>query len=273
MWPLHLARTAGAPRYRAPRADELATIEARLAALGMACADHRVDPAAFRPFRECFAFPADYHGGPGGGVYDEKLLEHFVAWDLLGLDSVPTRWPDVDIAGAASPWARLLRERGGEAWSIDLDPHPSLAGLPYVLKGDTTASPFDAASLGSASLQCAYEMFAGDSDVRLLPELARVLRPGGRAVIAPLYMHVEPCYCQSPDQYGRPVGDPGARRHLRADAQGIPASRKYSPETLLQRVWRPAQAAGLRASLRVLRNSAEVGTNIYLHFILVLDRA
>jgi SAM-dependent methyltransferase len=270
--PLHLLRTAGAETYRAPTPADLLAIEAALRELGMPCTDYRADPAAFTAFKQRMGFPADYHGGPGGGVFEEKLLEHFVAWDLLGLQHDAARWPYVDIAGASSPWAKLLRAQGLAAWSIDLAPHPSLAGLPYYLKGDATASPFDAGSIGSASLQCAYEMFAGDADTRLLADLARVLKPGGLVVIAPLYMHVQACYYQSPEHHGRPVGDAGARRTLRRDAWDVAASRKYSAATLRQRVWLPALAAGLRPGLQVLRNAADMGPGIYLHFILTLAK-
>jgi SAM-dependent methyltransferase len=270
--PLHHLRTAGAPRYRAPDARQLAEIEARLSALGVPAADYLAGTDAFDAFRARFPFPAHYHGGPEAGVYTEKVLEHFVAWDLLALGVRAERWPYVDIAGASSPWARLLRERGMEAFAIDLAPDPSLAALPYVLRGDATASPFGRASIGSASLQCAYEMFAGDADTRLLTELARVLRPGGRAVICPLYMHTEACYYQSPEHYGRALGDAGARRYLRPEAWNVAVSRKYSPQTLLERVWRPAETAGLVPQLHVLRNAEAFGPGIYLHFILTLDR-
>jgi len=270
--PLHRLRTAGAPHYRAPDAAELRTIESGLRSLGMPCADYRADPAAFRAFVARMNFPPGYHGGADGGVYVEKLLEHFVAWDLLDLNAREARWPYVDIAAASSPWARLLRAQGLPAWSIDLDPHPWMEELSYYVQADATASPFDSASFGSASLQCAYEMFGGDSDTRLLAELARILRPGGRAVISPLYMHTEACFYQSPDHYGRDVGDAGARRYLRPDVWGIAASRKYSPDTLRTRVWQPAQAAGLVPALHVLRNGPEIGPGIYLHFILTLDR-
>jgi SAM-dependent methyltransferase len=272
MRPWHCWRTSGAPVYRPPDERQLATIRADLSALGMPSVDYRVDPAAFAVFRERFIFPADYHGGVDAPVYVEKLLEHFVAWDLLALDNQPGRWPYVDIAGASSPWARLLRERGREAWSIDLAPHPSLAQLPYYLRGDATSSPFESGGLGSASLQCAFEMFAADADTRLVRELARVLKPNGRAVICPLYMHVEACYYQSPEHYGRDIGDAGARRYLRPEAWDVPVSRKYSAMTLEQRVWQPAIAAGLKPGLHVLRNAAEFGNSVYLHFVLTLDK-
>lgn len=155
---------------------------------------------------------------------------------------------------------------------MDLAPHPSLARLPHTITADATASPFAAASVGSASLQCAYEMFSGDADTRLLGELARILRPGGRVVIAPLYMHVEACYYQSPEHYGRATGDAGAARYLRREAHGVPASRKYSAATLKQRVLEPARRAGLEARVKVLRNKASLGRGVYLHFLLVLDR-
>lgn len=271
--PLHQWRTRAAPRYRAPDAHELCRIEERLQALGMHCAELRVDAHAFAAFRGRFSFPADYHGGEGGGVYLEKMLEHYIAWSLLGLERDAARWPYVDVASASSPWARLLREQGLAAWSIDLAPDPALSRLDYYLRGDATAMPFEAAGIGSASLQCAYEMFEGDADTRLLVELARVLRPGGRALISPLYMHLRACYYQSPEHYGRPYGDPGAERLLRPDAWDVRASRKYSPETLLERVWLPAQRTGLVPGLHVLRDAGALGPGLYLHFVLTLDRS
>jgi SAM-dependent methyltransferase len=270
--PLHLFRVHGQREYRSPTAVQLEQIEAALGGFGLRCVDYRVDPADLAAFAARFAFPTDYHGGRDGGVYDEKLLEHFVAWDLLGLASAAPRWPYVDIAGASSPWAKMLRAQGLEAFSLDLNPHPSLSDLEFTIRADATASPFAPASIGSASLQCAYEMFAGDADTRLLGELARILRPGGRAVISPLYMHVEPCHYQSPEYFGRPFGDPGAIGYVRRDAWRVPTSRKYSAQTLHERVCEPARRAGLAPRLLVLRNKGQIGSGIYMHFILLLDK-
>lgn len=270
--PLHEIRTRHLPAYRDPSDEELAQVERQLGELGVRCGDYQADAAAFAAFRQRLRFPADYHGGEGGAVYEEKLLEHFVAWDLLGLDDGAQRWPYVDIASASSPWASILRAQGFEAFSMDLAPHPSLARLPYTITSDATASPFERASIGSASLQCAYEMFAGDADIRLLAELARILKPGGRVVISPLYTHVQACYYQSPEHAGRPLGDAGAIGYVRRDAHDVPCSRKYSAASLQQRVIEPAKRAGLRPSVLVLRNKRQLGAGIYLHFILVLDK-
>ena len=270
--PWHLFRVRNAPEYASPTAQDLAQVEADLRALGVPLTDYHADLERFGEFSKTAGFPADYHGGVHGGVYREKLLEHFVAWDLLALQRDGRRVPYIDIASAASPWANLLRIRGVEAYSIDLDRNSRFAHLDYYLQGDATASPFDRASVGSASLQCAFEMFESDADMRLVAELARILRPGGRAVISPLYMHTHACSYQSPEYFGRRQPDEGAVAYVRRSASRVPSSRKYSAATLLSRVWKPALAQGLRPSLHVLRNAATVGGEVYLHFILVLDK-
>ena len=267
----HRLRTRGVPEFRNPTDAELADIEDRLRALGIPCQDHAVVLATFDDFIDHAGFPPDYHGGVAGGVYREKLLEHYVAWELLGLGrSFSGNY--VDIAACSSPWAKLLRERGVEAYAIDLSVPEEHAGLNFYLLGDATRMTFPDGSIAGASLQCAYEMFVGEHDVELLRELARVLAPGGRVVISPLYTHTHACFYQTPEHYGRPFGDEGAKAYLRSDTWGVASSRKYSPETLKTRVWDPATEFGLSPALYALRNKREIGEDIYLHFILVLDK-
>lgn len=270
--PWHLARVRGAPEYKSPNRMDLEQIETELRSVGIDVTDYVVDPNEFRDFSNAAGFPPDYHGGIDGGVYLEKILEHFVAWDLLALKNDDRRVPYLDIASAASPWAKLLRAMDREAYSIDLERSSQFANLAYYLEGDATAAPFDSGTIGSASLQCAFEMFHGDADTRLISELARLLRSGGRAVICPLYMHTHACFYQSPEHYGRTSVDPGATRYVRRNASRVPSSRKYSAATLTSRVWKPALAAGLQPRIYALRNGPAIGEDIYLHFILVLDK-
>jgi hypothetical protein len=270
--PWHIWRVRSAPEYHDPSDRELADIEIGLRNAGIVLHDYLCDERDFDSFVARMGFPQDYHGGERDGVYREKLLEHFVAWEFLDLGGNTQRLPYVDIAGAFSPWAKLLRDKNIEAFSIDLASRPLFAGYDYYLKGDATASPFGTSSVGSASLQCAYEMFVSDADTRLIVELARILRPGGRAVISPLYTHTHACYYQTPEYFGRPVGDADAFGYVRRHAWGVPASRKYSAASFRERVWDPAIGAGLIPEVHVLRNRHALGPGVYLHFILTLDK-
>lgn len=264
-------RTRHAPEYVPPSEPELEWIEQRLAGLGIVAESLRIEPVEFDAFIERFEFPSDYYGDRGFELHREKMLEHFLAWKLLDLDANRTG-SYVDVAACASPWAHLLREQGVEAYAIDLEISASFSNLAYYRQEDATKSSFPTGSVGAASLQCAFEMFAGDHDQALVVEMSRILEPGGRVVISPLYMHTHPCHYQTPEHFGFTAGDPGARGYVRRDAWGVITSRKYSPETLLSRIWNPAVSLGLRPRLLVLRNKREIGPAIYLHFILMLEK-
>lgn len=264
-----LLRGIFAEEYKSPSEDELELIQGELSRLNISIIDFQVGKSEFQLFKNFASFPADYHGGIKGGVYEEKLLEHFVAWSLLKL-SGEKRY--LDIAGASSPWTNILNREGIEAYSIDLVVPDQYSNHSYYVKGDATATHFPDNYFDAASAQCAYEMFEGASDMALLSEIYRILKPGGRFVISPLYMHIHSCYYQTPDYWKKPHGDAGAKAYIRRDCWGIPSSRKYSALTLRERVLDTAAKLGLEPTLHVLRNKREISSNIYLHFILVLDK-
>jgi hypothetical protein len=263
-------RTRGLPEYVDPSASDLQVLEMELSERGVVSRDYRPDPAAFARFQRRIPFPDDYHGGPSHPVWTEKLLEHFIAFDLLQLEQFGRGDIYIDVAAHTSPWARLLREQlGVEAYALDLQlPENELGKLPYYLRGDATCTDFDDHSVAGISLQCAFEMFSGDTDLGLVNEAARILRPGGGLVISPLYMHRTYCCYRSPE-YCRGGAEDGLAEFVRRNVRGVHFSRKYNPEKLLQRVWRPAQAVGLEPTLRVLRNK-NLFEGAYCHFMLEL---
>jgi hypothetical protein len=267
----HLIRTLHAPAYRNPTDAELDAIELRLSALQIQPNDLAVEADEFNKFSIEYRFPGDYHGGVASGVYVEKLFEHFISWKLLDLNN-PRGCTYVDIAACSSPWAVLLRGKGIRAFANDQVVNPKYRHLNYYRREDATQSSFKPGSVDRASLQCAYEMFLGDNDIALLRELNRILSPGGKVVICPLYTHVTACFYQTPEYYGQSYGDSGATRYIRRDCWGIPASRKYCPETFKSRVWDNAIQFGLTPTLHVLRNKKQLNKEIYLHFILVLEK-
>jgi len=266
-------RFRNVPRYQAPTAEELSLIEKELQALGIQVEDYQADADAFREFQAAGYFPSNYHGGVGSGVWDEKLLEHFLAFQLLGLKNFTGDDQYVDIAACNSPWAHVLRTRSGmNAYAIDLEPGTSYRALPYYLQENATSTSFADAAVKGASLQCAFEMFMGEDDVDFITEAGRMLSPGGRLVILPLYMHTHYCAYSTPEYWGKGFSDTNAREYVRLDCLGVPSSRKYNAAMLKRRVIDPVQEHGMQYRLLALRNKEQLGNGIYCHFILEISR-
>lgn len=266
----HLWRVRNAPRYANPTPTELAAIERDLVASGVTIHDYTPSPQAFGNFMSSGYFPADYCGGRGGAVWDEKLLEHWIAAECLGLMGYAPFDIYVDIAAGGSPWAKALRENHAlSAFALDrCEIGDAFQALPFYRREDATATSFANASVTGVSLHCAYEMFSGEDDIKLLHELARILKRGGKAVILPLYLHREYCAYSTPEYYGRGHVDPAATEYVRTDCLGIPASRKYDVRMLKSRVLAAVEELGMSYRVLTLRNPRDLGQNIYCHFIL-----
>lgn len=262
------------PKYQDPTPDELLQIEADLHSLGLLIEDYTPSPEEFRIFTNKQYFSADYHGGESSGVWDEKMLEHWLSLSLLDLRSYTADQTYVDVAAAASPWVQILREQEGiTAYAIDMDSiGASYRELPYYRVENATNTSFANASVQGVSLHCAYEMFMGDDDTNLISELSRILAPGGKAVILPLYMHTHYCAYSSPEYFGRGYSAASAKEYVRMNASGIPSSRKYDAINFQQRVLTKIHECGMTYRLLALRNQQELGTNIYCHFILEISR-
>jgi hypothetical protein len=97
--------------YNNPTDEELVLIEQELTELGISIKDYTVSANMFHTFKENFPFPKDYHGGINSGVWDEKLFEHFIAFELLGLKNYNQQDIYVDVAACGSPWAKMIREK------------------------------------------------------------------------------------------------------------------------------------------------------------------
>lgn len=272
--PIDAWRFRGAPRYANPTEAELSQIEADLASLSITVAEYSPSVGQFQRFKQERWFPDDYHGGRASGVWDEKLLEHWIAGELLDFEHWSPEDIYVDIAACNSPWAKALRERRGlSAYAIDLAPiGAAYTDLAYYRSEDATQTRFGDGSVRGASLQCAYEMFQGDHDQLLIHELGRILRPGGKVIILPLYMHTHYCAYATPEYYGKGFVDADAKEYIRMDCYGVPSSRKYDAKRLKARVLDPIQQAGLGYRIHALRNKAALGAGIYCHFILKIEK-
>ena len=268
-WAVRHARS-----YEDPTAADLYRIEADLRALGIAVRDYAPCADTFAEFRAAGYFDHESYASADGSVWDEKVLEHWIAAERLGLMKYQPTEIYVDIAAGNSPWAQILRTQMGiPAFAIDLGGvGAAYKELPYYRTEDATATGFAEASVRGASLQCAYEMFAGNDDTQLLVELARILKPGGKAVVVPLYLHTHYCTYATPDYFGKGHADAQAVEYVCRDWWGIPSARFYDARQLQQRVLAPIDRLGMSYQLLALRNKSELGNGIYCHFILEISK-
>jgi ubiquinone/menaquinone biosynthesis C-methylase UbiE len=121
-------------------------------------------------------------------VWNEKLLEHWIAAQRLRLMDYQPTDIYIDVAAANSPWAKALRERLGiSAFAMDLCKVGSAyQGLDHYRTENATATSFADGSVSGVSLLCAYEMFTKDDDINLLVEMKRILKPNGKIIIEPI---------------------------------------------------------------------------------------
>lgn len=266
-WTLFLTRTA--PEYKNPTELQLKEIEEELQNNGIQIHDYTIDIKSFEKFKNRIPFPHDYHGGQKDGVFDEKIAEHYIAYDLLDLSNYEKGDFYLDVAACSSPWVHLLREKVSiNARAIDLHIEETYKQWDYYEQQDATQTRFADSSVSGASLQCAFEMFQGNDDINFIKELSRLLKKGGKCIISPLYMHTHYCGYSTPDYFSKGHADSEAKEYIRRDCWGIPFSRKYDAMHLKKRVLDEIENLGMSYRLKALRNKDAIGENIYCHFIL-----
>ena len=120
-------------------------------------------------------------------------------------------------------------------------------------------------------------LFFGETDRQFLEETARVLAPGGRAAITPLYLDDTHFVLHSPVALPPPGSEePDAVRIWRDDEFKAPYSRHYSPEAFADRI-ASQLPAGLTGRVAYASNLGEVmeaypGQRIYSFFTFVLEK-
>ncbi|WIW70377.1 methyltransferase domain-containing protein [Anaerosinus gibii] len=254
--------------YQNPSKDELVKIYDQLKLSEIVIEDYQIDLKKYNEFKQEFDFGEDFYSWDKA-IKEEKILEHFVAFEILHLEKSDFY---IDVAACNSPFAFLLHNKGYDSMAIDLNPSTKFADSNIYRVADATNTDFTNHSVDAVSLQCAYEMFLGDSDTNLIKELARVLAKKGRCVIAPLYMHTHYCGYSSPDYiYENQYHDLGAQLYY-SEYFGIPFARHYDMKALKERVILPIINSGLRYKIYRVVNEKSINENIYLKFILYIYR-
>jgi hypothetical protein len=244
----------------------LDAIARRFDNVGMPAQQMRCGPAEYRSFLESASY-ATLYPNYYTGTLAEKSFEHFIALRLLqpGLDDVL-----IDIASEGSPLPEIAsRLFGCKAYAQDIMYPAGVEG--QRIGGDACCMPVSNGFATCAALTCSLEHFEGDADTRLFQEMARVLRPGGKVVVVPLYMFTEaaiqtdPTYTCSLDI----PFDPDATLYC-AKGWGNRHGRFYTPETLRTRIVR--QCPNMTFTVFRLFDTESLDAAIYARFCLVGTR-
>lgn len=202
----------------------------------------------------------------------EKIPQYYFTWKHL--EPLLTREDSVyvDIASTqSSPYFEVLRllAKTRKLYRQDLVFPAGVHG--DRIGGSAAELPLDASSVDAMTLHCSFEHFEGDADTGFIREVGRVLRPGGRVCLVPLYLgeyafiHSDPAWA-----YGLKP-DRGTPLHL-FPRWGERHGRFYSVDTFRERVFAPALAAGLTAKVVHFPNILDLSPTCYTHFGLILDK-
>lgn len=204
--------------------------------------------------------------------YKRKMCEYLLNYRLLGIDRYSKDDVYIDVGSSTTPFVMTLRERYGiNAYGVDLCKSPYCKD--YYLQENAVETSFSDHSVTGISLQSAYCLFAGAADMEFIQECGRILKPGGKVCISPLYLYKEYISLASPQYYHRGHCDEDAKEYLRRDWPSIPMSRYYDVEHLRKRVLDIAAGAGLKATVFVLDNSQVPAYEFaYLKFVLMLEK-
>ncbi len=197
----------------------------------------------------------------------EKSLEHFLASMLLELQPGDVY---VDIASQNGVAPEIYnRLHGVIPYMQDLTFEPGIHG--NRIGGDAGNLPLPGQFADVLGLHCSFEHFEGDRDIRFIREAGRVLKPGGRCVIVPLYLCDHYACLTNPllSVPGRVTFDDEMKLYASRTWQNRHA-RFYDVRRLVERIWEHREP--LEMTVFVIKNYQDVDSSCYLRYAALLRR-
>ncbi len=240
-----------------------------LEALGVAVERVGIDHSAFQAFLNAARFPSWYYGGQNGTrspCFLEKTLEHYVGARLLDLSPGDVY---LDVGADNSPFSEITeRVFGCRGYQLDAAYRGGARGR--YLGCDVSRVPLPDASVDKMAAHCAFDHFQGEADGAFLREAARLLRPGGRFCVLPLYLSEQHTNFVDPGAWLRPPSMDADAVVVEVPGWGYEFTRYYSPETFLALAARQSEHLSLRAF--EVTGVEAIGPGCYLRLAAVFER-
>ena len=210
---------------------------------------------------------ANYYSAGRAPNFPEKSLEHYLSAKFLEM-----RADDVyiDVANDNSPVPEIFEYLYQcKTYRQDLIFPEGIHG--QTIGGDASNMPVPDGFATKMALHCSLEHFEAESDSRFIREMNRILAPGGKACILPLYMHNRYSVQTDPMTYepGEVPFDSNAMLYC-ARGWGNRHGRFYDVVNLKERI--VAHLGELRFEIFVTVNEKDVDPTCYLKFIGVFTK-
>jgi SAM-dependent methyltransferase len=244
------------------------TILAALSNLEGEMITYQIDVDAFHKHVAACNYPSNYAAGPvnAGGAREHKLLEYFVSLDLLDIRPADVV---VDVASEWSLFPDVLRKlTRAKVYRQDIIYPPGIND--DHIGGDAAHMPVPDEFADKLVLHNAFEHFEGTSDTDFILESWRVLKPGGKLCILPLFMAEQHRILTDPLVNRRSIiWDDGALV-IEVPWWHNRFGRFYDAGTLEQRVLAPGNQ--FRSIIFQIVNVKEIHPKAYLYFALVMQK-
>ena len=210
---------------------------------------------------------SSYYSGDKAYVFGEKSLEHYLAAKLLNLTKDDVY---IDIASEQSPAPEIYqRLYGCRVYRQDLTYPEGING--NVIGGDAGNMPVRDGFATKMALHCSFEHFEQDSDIAFIKEASRVLSPGGKLCILPLYLFTK--YAIQTDPAALPKGgipfESDAVLYCLKGWRGRHA-RFYDVSHLISKIRNNIN--DLELTIWVVQNEKEIDPSCYVKFIALFEK-
>jgi SAM-dependent methyltransferase len=222
--------------------------------------EYQIDKEEFCHFMSSNPCPERYKN-LFGDYLTEKLLEHYISLKLLNLQQDDVF---IDIAADQSYFAEYVSKKYGiETYRQDIIYKKGISisqgcSIP-LLGGDASFLPFIDNYISAMTLHCSLEHFEGDSDVHFIKEATRVLLPGGRICILPLYLGNQYYFITDPKLYDKSTP-------FDSDVYGLSGwnnrhGRIYSPKKFHERLAK--EISGMNLTIYHISNLKDIDQKLH----------
>jgi len=168
------------------------------------------------------------------GISADKWLEHFLSAYFLKPKQGEVM---IDVASHWSPFAKIIRKTAGtRVYMQDMCFDTGIQN--DFIGSDCTHIPLSDGTVDLISVNNSIEHFEEKKDSSFLKEAYRLLKPGGRMCIVPLFLSPVVVNMADPDIDLSAVNFDEGAILVSAKPWKIPFARYYTPETLYQRIVR-----------------------------------